>query len=148
MEALVAMVVFAVGVLMLLPSMFAWTRANTVSMQRDEIVRMMESEAAYLQQMGGGQLPWTNNINTAPNYSQALNTLDGLGTGALTDLGTAPGFNTPLISQNAGVTASALYAVVAITDSGGNVVSNVMRLQFQWQGPTGRTLSNQTIIQR
>ena len=148
MEALVALTVFALGTLMILPSMFAWTRANSVSMQRDEVVRMLGSESAYLQQMDQGRNPWTNTVNTAPNLSQALGVLNGLGTGALTDMGTAPDFTTPLQSQAVGVSASALYGVVAITDSGGNVLSRVMRLQLQWQGPAGRPLSKETIIQR
>jgi len=148
MEALVALTIFAIGTLMIVPTLFTWVQANSVSLQRDEAARMLESQVAHLAQMGPNQAPWTNVSNTAANFSQARTILDGMASSAMTDLGTAAGFATPLNRPSVGMTASVSYGVVGITDAGGNMLSRVMRLRIAWQGPAGNQLAEERLVQR
>lgn len=143
-----AMTIFAIGSLMIIPTIFAWVHANNLSMQRDGAGRIMESESAGLSQMAADQDPWTNTTNTAGNYDAARSTLAGISPSSLNDLGTAPGFSTPISRPSLGMTASVSYAVVGITDSGGNLLSRVMRLRVSWNGPDGSTYAEERLLQR
>ncbi|MFA9461837.1 type IV pilus modification PilV family protein [Thiohalorhabdus sp. Cl-TMA] len=148
MEALVALTIFAIGTLMIVPTMFTWVRANSVSLQRDEAVRILQSQVAHLSQMSVDQAPWTDISNTASNYSQARDLLDGMSESALTDLGTASGFSTPVSTPSVGMTASVSYGVVGIVDAGGNTLSQVMRLRITWDGPAGSQLAEERLVER
>jgi len=147
-EALVAMAVFAIGSLMVIPTIFAWVQANNLSLQRDAAGRIMDSQSAGLSQMAPDQAPWTDIVNTAGNYQAARGILDSLTPSGLTDLGTAAGFATPVSRPSLGMTASVTYAVVGITDSGGNMLSRVMRLRVSWNGPAGSTHAEERLLQR
>ncbi len=141
MEALVALTVFAIGTLMIVPTIFAWVQANNVSMQRDAAGRVLESRAADLSQMAPDVSPWTNQAGTADDSSQARGHLTAITASDLNDLGS-------VARPDVGLNASVKYAVVGITDSGGNLLSRVMRLRVEWDGPGGNRLAEEQWLQR
>lgn len=147
-EALIAMTIFAIGALMIVPSMFAWVGANTISLQRDEAMLILDAHDAELDQMGVDRAPWDDVTTPVDDYDAARTQLDGMSPSSLTDIGTAPNFSTPIHRPDVSMTASVNYAVVAITDSGGNQISRVMRLRVGWNGPAGGSHAEERLLQR
>jgi len=131
-----ALTIFAIGALMLVPSLFAWVNANHLSMQRDEVMRILTQAEDRLAYTTSGSV-WS----TAQNYSsfnQGMSNLDSVGYTQWNN------FDRPQL----GINVSVARAVVGVTDSAGNVYSRIMRLRGTWQGPSGATLSATRTLQR
>lgn len=148
-EALIAMTLFAIGALMLVPTMFAWVEANNLSMQKDEMSRILDSHRGTIRYMDWDHAVWDTTVSpsTAEGFSSARNILDSA---SLNDLGSISGFQTSVELGDMGVTASVRYGVVAITDSDGNVFSKLMRLQGSWQGQgrAGNQRTEERLVQK
>lgn len=139
-EALVAMTIFAIGTIMIVPTMFAWVRANTVSIQRDQAARILGRAADTLAQQGWSSSEWST-ANTASSLNDAIQSeLDN-----------------PSYTNWVSYTASEVpydaptdvgYAVVGVNNSIGQEILRVMKLRIEWTGPIGNTLQETRLIQR
>jgi len=140
-EALVAMTIFAIGTLMIVPSMFTWVRANAVSMQRDQAAQVLDGDADTLAAQSWDSTQWSNTNSTTNSLNDAIqNRLDN------------PAYNN-WISYNASqvpydAQTDVDYAVVGVTNSVGQEVSRVMKVRIQWNGPAGNQLQETRILQR
>ena len=135
------MTIFAIGAVMVVPTMFAWVRANAVSMQRDEAARILDREGSVLLQGAWSTAEWSGQVGTTGSLATALETqLDGPAWSDWVTLGPSQtGLET---------TADVDYATVGITDGAGQQVARVMKLRIQWQGPASDTLQATRILQR
>lgn len=135
------MTIFAIGAVMVVPTMFAWVRANAVSMQRDEAARILDREGSVLLQRAWSTGEWSGQVGTTGSLATALETqLDGPAWSDWVTLGPSQtGLET---------TADVDYATVGITDGAGQQVARVMKLRIQWQGPASDTLQATRILQR
>lgn len=135
-EALLALTVFAIGAVMLLPAMYAWVDANSLSIQRDEAMRVLaQAEDVLAYSSSGGE--WDTDRDVA-DFETALAELDNVTYSTWRTFSPAD-MEINFTVQN---------AVVGVTDSGGNVKSRVMRLRANWDSPTGTNLSATRIVQR
>lgn len=135
-EALMAMGIFAIGAMMLLPAMYAWVDANAVSIQRDEAMRILAQSEDTLAHSSPGSV-WTTEKDV-DQFETALAELDNV------SYSTWKTF-TP---QDMGIDYTVETAAVGVLDSAGNIHSRVMRLRARWQDPTGGNLSATRTIQR
>lgn len=139
-EALIAMTIFAIGAVMVVPTMYAWVRANTVSQQRDQAGRILDRAADTLAQQGWGSTEWSTGTTTS-SFNYAVETL----------------LDNPSYTNWVSYTASQVpygeptdigYAVVGITNSTGQPISRIMKVRIQWTGPAGNNLEQERIVQR
>ncbi|MEF8793610.1 type II secretion system protein [Thiohalorhabdus sp.] len=140
-EAMVAMAVFAIGALMLVPTVATWMESNTGRMQQAEAARLLNAYEADISLRQWGDPVWGTTVGaTANNESQARNLLQGA---VLQDInGVGGNYSSPRQINDLGMTASINYGVVQV-NQGGSPVNRLMRLRVQWQGPNGDTLTQQ-----
>lgn len=140
-EALVAMAVFAVGALMVVPTIFALSGSNTVSMQRDRAGSLLDSAAGTLAQKGWDTTEWSDTSATTSDFNNAVETQ----------------LDNPNYSSWASYTASEVpfqsaadvgYYTVEIVNDVGQPVARVMKVRLQWNGPNGNQLQETRIIQK
>lgn len=135
-EALMALGIFAIGALMLLPSMYAWVDANAVSIQRDEAMRILAQAEDTLAYSSPGSV-WSTEKDV-DQFETALDELDNVSYDPWKTFS----------PQDMAVDYTVETAAVGVLDSAGNVTSRIMRLRTEWQGPTGGNLSATRIVQR
>ncbi len=154
-EALVALTIFSIGALMVVPALFSWVQANTVSMQRDAIQRILSQAADTLSENPWDSGAWDpaktatfgstyNACTQYQTFSRAVE--EGLSAECLSasDWETYKGYSRPDLGlQNIAVD----YAVLEVTDRLDNP-SRVMKLRMTWQGPAGRTYKEEQFVQR
>lgn len=140
-EALVAMTVFAIGSMMIVPSMFTWVRANAVSMQRDQAAQVLDREADTLAAQSWDSTEWSNTTSTTSSLNDAIQ--NGLNNPAYTNWAA---YNASQVPYDAATNVG--YAVVGVTNSVGQEVSRVMKVRIQWTGPAGNQLQETRLIQR
>ncbi|HKJ88998.1 MAG TPA: type II secretion system protein [Gammaproteobacteria bacterium] len=140
-EALIAMTIFAIGSVMVVPTIYAWMHANIVTRQRDQAGRILDRTADTLAQQGWSSAEWSTVSATTSSYPYALGT-------ALKN----PTYNNWVSyspSQVALTTSVNIgYAVATITNDLNQPVSKIMKVRVQWTGPENNTLEETRIIQR
>ncbi|MFP4560210.1 MAG: type II secretion system protein [Thiohalorhabdus sp.] len=134
-EALLAMSVFAIGAAMLFPAIFAWVDATSLSLQRDEAMRVLTRSEDTLTYSTGSV--WDPQA-TESQYETALETLDSASYSTWKEFAAAD-LPTKYEVQT---------AVVGVTDTDGNVASRVMRIRVRWDRPGGGTESASRLLQR
>lgn len=135
------MTIFAIGSLMIVPSMFTWVRANAVSMQRDQAAQVLDGDADTLAAQSWDSTEWSNTSSTTSSLNDAIqNQLNN------------PAYNN-LVSYNASqvpydAQTDVDFAVVGVTNSVGQEIARVMKVRVQWTGPAGNTLEETRLLQR
>jgi type II secretory pathway pseudopilin PulG len=147
-EAMIAMGLFAIASLMLIPAVFTWTYANNIGKQRQRATEILEATANQKRQESWSN--WSSPV-TKSTYSATLAAAQSclgnqISSGSATCASGGIAFTFPDgVGRHSGKEGG--YAI-AETVVDGQEVSRVMVLRLQWQDPRGATQAVNRVVQR